>query len=578
MAQAISNKALVRNNKYCWMICDYTMSGDVMNYTLSFYFEGGDAQLDNAWIKVGGNTVWSNPGRVMNYTGQDSRGVYTFTIHSGSTYISGAQTVSFGITKYSGVQLSGAFTTSAMTPPSGLHCILNSVAWNSVNGTFSVDNWGGSAPDYIAGRLFGATGDARREESSYGQSSITRSITTNSAALDGGIEVKGAGVYRMDTFASNGAGINITQKIDVFTPPAPLQPFVITQTPRAEDVLITVVIKGGTSSNNYSSTVSTYWRYSTDGGSTYSGWEQLVTGLPWEERTVTFTGPYNANVIVQAYQSFRNLSSETRSESFSAASGAAPSGYAVSVTNKTWNSITVAGSIDSYGEPEGMSGRRIVLGASTGDTTESPGLENYFPAVLAGEGTVTNSSSPWASGFTLKGMLEVYPYIRATNGVKWGALFGAAEQLPPAPGILSFSFDNVDEYQVSYVGSTANNISDYDASELTRTVRYKISGGDWVYIDNESTLPLDTVTSFSATVPYGSTITVEAWMEYRGERSELSTFSVTNGVISRHFYGSVDNKAEAIEHFYGSVNYRSVKIIKIYGSVGGTARGIFEDV
>lgn len=578
MAQAISNKALVRSNKYCWMICDYTMSGNTMNYTLSFYFEGGDAQLDNAWIKVDGNTVWSNPGRVMNYTGQDNRGVYTFTIYSGSTYISGAQTVSFGITKYSGVQLSGAFTTSAMTPPSGLHCVLNSVTWNSVNGTFSVDDWGGSAPDYIAGRLFGETGNARREEFSYGQSSITRSITTGSTALSGGIDVKGAGVYHMDTWASNGAGSNSTQKIDVFTPPAPLQPFVITQTPRAEDVLITVIIEGGALDNNYPSTVSTYWRYSTDGGSTYHEWEQLTAGLPWEERTVTFSGPYNANVIVQAYQSFRNLSSETRSESFSATSGTAPSGYTVSVTNKTWNSITVAGSIDSYGMPDGMSGRRLVLGASTGDDIESPGLENYFPTTLSGEGTVTNSSAPWASGFTLKGMLEVYPYIRASNGVKWGASFGAAEQLPPAPGILSFSFDNIDEYQVSYVGSIANNVSDYDASGLTRTVRYKINAGGWVYVDNESTQSLDTVTSFNATVPYGSTITVEAWMEYKGERSELSTFSVTNGVISRHFYGSVDDKAEAIEHFYGSVNYRSVKVIKIYGSVGGTARGIFEDV
>ena len=57
MSQAISNKVLVQSSKYCWMICDYTMSGTTLNYSLSFYFEGGCAQLDNAWIKVGSTIV-----------------------------------------------------------------------------------------------------------------------------------------------------------------------------------------------------------------------------------------------------------------------------------------------------------------------------------------------------------------------------------------------------------------------------------------------------------------------------------------------------------------------------------------
>lgn len=145
MSQAISNKALVQSNKYCWMICDYTMSGTTLNYSLSFYYEGGCAQLDNAWIKVGNTTVWSNTGRVHNYDGTSWNVSHTVSIHSGTATISGSQTVSFGVTKYSGVAVSGSFVVSGGSAPTGLAVDLLGFTDTTVRLKGHVDSYGSPA-------------------------------------------------------------------------------------------------------------------------------------------------------------------------------------------------------------------------------------------------------------------------------------------------------------------------------------------------------------------------------------------------------------------------------------------------
>lgn len=223
MAQAISNKVLVQYQKYSWMICDYTITGSTLRFSLSYYFEGGDAQLDNAWLKVGNTTVWSWNGRIHNYNEADRyRGNYTITLATNRTAtISGSQTVKFGITKYQNVAVQGEFTATGGSAPSGLSVTNISSTWNTVTATYSVGSWGGMSASYSAARLFGASGDARLENQFNGQSSYTTTITNNSVKLDGGITIKGCGNYRLDLYASNSVGSANTSDATVYTPPSP---------------------------------------------------------------------------------------------------------------------------------------------------------------------------------------------------------------------------------------------------------------------------------------------------------------------------------------------------------------------
>ena len=76
----------------------------------------------------------------------------------------------------------------------------------------------------------------------------------------------------------------------------------------------------------------------------------------------------------------------------------------------------------------------------------------------------------------------------------------------------------------------------------------------------------------------GSYATVEAWMNYHGMSSEVSTVTIPNNNDPFFIYGSANGESVATIKWYGSVDNLSTKIIKIYGSHEGVARKLFEDV
>lgn len=598
MAQAISNKILVKDYKYCWMICDYTLSGSTMTYTLSFHWDGGDAQLDNAWIKVGGTTVWQNAGRIHNYDpSQDNRGSYDLTIHNGTATVSGTQTVTFGITKYQNNNMSGSFSATGGTAPSGGYATYHSSTWNSITFTTGVTNTGGTTIQNHAAVVTGSSNgevdntsnwDIGRHEYKYDGYSASSHKFENCKTSNATetwlspIAIKGLLHYKLGWWIGNNAGftsgLNNTLR---YLPPSPLQSIAYTQTAQSTNVKVNLTITGGNSTNNYSDTVTTYYRYSTNGGSSYSSWTSAGTGTPWTAKTASFTCAYKSNVVVQAKQTYHSMDSEVKSISFTASSGTAPSGGSLSVSSSTWNSVTLVASGVNYGDPSSVSGRKISVGVSSSSSALTYKRENQLENVTSATTTVTNNSVyPSASALQLKGMLAVYPYLWAWNTVSSSTLIHQSSPyyLPPAPGIGSYTDQGSGDYYITYTGNTANNVGDYTASELKRTVRYKIDSGAWVYVNNNVQKALTDVTTQTITIPYQSTATIEAWDTYRGKDSVKTTFTITNVVRPVHFYGSVNGVTEEIEHLYGSVGGQSVKITKLYASVGGVAKEVFEDV
>lgn len=380
MAQAISNKVFVHDDKYCWMICDYSISGSTLSYTLRFFFEGGDAQLDDAWIKVGDNTIWSNPGRVHNYDStQDDRGNYQLDIHSGQTSISATQTVSFGLTVFRGKPVVGGFTVTGGSIPSGGSITNLSSTWNTITGTVSVLNWGGLSPKLL--------------------------------------EFK--------------------------------------------------VLKS----------------------------------------------PYAAYVPARQVQFF------------------------------------------NYAGP--------------------------------GTGTVTNNSyTVFNPDWVIKGCGSYYTGLYAENDAGSYRLQGPTVYTPPAPSVLSYveaSGVSDKTYTVTFAGVPADNESTYDSNELSRTVRYRVGNGAWVYVNNAEHFLIGASTIFNITVPAGKVAVVEGWQTYQGIDSVVSSISIVNTNAPIGFYGSVNALSVKAIKFYGPVingNNESVskKVVKIYGSSGGVTKQVFEDV
>lgn len=501
-------------------------------------------------------------------------------------------TTYFNTTKY--WQLSFA---SSVSVPSSLGCTVNSVTWNSVNGTFSVGNWGGEptgSSKYIAGRLFGSSGNARREEQASNTNSITRNITTNSVALDGGITVKGAGSYRIDTYASNSAGSATTSLQNVYTPPSPLSSISYTQVQGSTNVTINATITGGSSTDNYGNTVTTYWRYSTNGGSSWTGWGNAGTGTPWTAKSVSFTCAYGASIKIEAYQSYQSKDSTHKTVSFTATDGTAPSSLTSSITASTWNSVTMDGSC-SYGMPSGISGRALTVGVNINGTSLANRRTERTNDVTSVSGKVVDNSSALPAGsFDLKGMMAVYPFAWATNTIKEASAIGPVYYLPPAPGQFSYEITSetptTKAYDVSFAGVAANNISDYTLADVSMTMEeWDDVLEEWRTVDDSTGVAITTPLSFSVSLGPQESARFRGKLTYKNKDSEYVYLMLTNSSDPVKLYGGVTERdpqtgvitelgAKEVIHLYGSLNDETKKIVKLYGSHQGVSRLVFEDV
>ena len=473
---------------------------------------------------------------------------------------------------------------SSSSSPSGLGITGISSTYNSVTGTVSLSSYGtGSGTNKIEMLVLEQSyvaGLPHLHNDATNVYTFTTTVTNSSATSAGGITIKGAGLYYTGVYASNGTSVTRYAGPSVYTPPAPLQTLSYTQTQNSTNVTIGLTITGGSSSVNNSNTVTTYYRYSTNGGSSYSNWTSAGTGTAWTSKTASFNCNYGASVVVQAKQQYQGKDSEIKQVSFTATTGTAPSGGSVSITSSTWNTVTLSSSISSYGKPDGISGRKLAIGVRKNTSNLNDKRENQVENVTSATTTVTNSSiAPGATPLELKGMLPVYAYVWAWNTVTSATAYNNnVHYLPPAPGQLSFTPPETgNSYAVTFTGVAANNVTDYTASELTRTVRYKIDNGAWTVVENATVAPLTDVTNFNITVAPQETATVEAWFTYRGKDSTVSTTTIYNGAAPVHLYGSVNGQAKEIVKLYGSVNGARKELTRLYASVEGVAKKIYDN-
>lgn len=277
--------------------------------------------------------------------------------------------------------------------------------------------------------------------------------------------------------------------------------------------------------------------------------------------------------------------------SFSA-SGSAPSGGYITYNSCTWDSINATSGVSSWGGIDGTLCLFVVTGTTNGDINDATTLGSYARreywygktselSHTFNADDASTSGTWYGTPLSIKGLLHYkIAYNNLNTAGTIAALDSTLRYLPPAPGQLAYSDPGgagTKVVPVEYTGVVANNNANYDQSELTRSVRYKIDDGQWVWV-TQAVTALDAVTSFDVSVPAGSYATVEAWMNYHGMSSEVSTVTIPNNNNPSFIYGSAGGESVATIKWYGPVSNVSKKIIKIYGSHEGVARKLFEDV
>lgn len=272
--------------------------------------------------------------------------------------------------------------------------------------------------------------------------------------------------------------------------------------------------------------------------------------------------------------------------------GSAPTGGYITFNSSTWNTINATSGVTSWGVTPGNIHAMVVTGETNGDadsyTEYAYARREFFYdetsdlSYLFAMTTAATSQTYDGTPLEIKGLLHYkLGYYNSNSVGSVSGLDSTLYYLPPAPGQLSYSDPGgggAKTYPVSFTGVTANNHTTYDSANLTRTVRYKIDSGSWVYVDNDTVATIDFATSFSVTIPAASTATVEAWMTYHGEQSEVSTVTISNTNQGCALYGSVSGQAKKLGPVYASVNGQTKKLVKIYASVNGVTKKVYEDV
>lgn len=425
-------------------------------------------------------------------------------------------------------------------PPSGISVKWNSHTWNSVNITTSVTSWGSN---YNAGstgtqQIICVSGATASDWTTKGRICKSLSVTPpalsgtqsvgNSNAdtsLDGGITVKGCTAYKIAGWAWNSNGNAGTAGFDNttrYTPPAPLTTLSKSENPSevGNNVVHTITIVGGNSTNNNDVTVTTQYRYSTDGGSNYSAWTSAGTGKPWDTKTAQFNSHYGASIKVEARQVYQSQNSEVKKLSYTANQGTSPGNPVVTNFTPLVNGARATVTTSSYGHPSSIDGRYVELGigpANGGNLWHHSGVANVLSATI----TTTEASSVYPSGSLPINPNTQYAYrALASNQVIWN--FGSWVNfitLPATPSACSLTVTGTTTATLSITSPTQGNAA-------TMTAYYKLNSGSWTSagtITSGGTITKN-LTGLTAGTAYTATVKIT---NSSGDSGTLASSSVT---------------------------------------------------
>ena len=533
---------------------DVSRSGNTVtlsNLSLYLTYEYSAWGQDSADIQIrNGNTALSSTGVTFYADGGSSN---TVSLNNASLNVAAGDTshtfnLSWG--GESGIDFTVSFPSGATAPTISAVSVTGRT-WKSITVSSTVSSWGsgGSAANsyrtvkllqtaYVVGaNAYGV------KVTGTSTSAVSTTVGRDNHNDDVGtlFTIKGAAKYYYGVFATNGAAEARWASSDTVSfPPAPLasitQSQVIDNT-SSNKVTHTIKIKGSDSNSNSNNVVSTQWRYSTNGGSSWSSWGTISgSATAWTEKSATFTSGLGDSIKVQTRQVYDSQTSETKEISYTAVTATAPTVNTPTVSSRTWNSVTIAGTVTSWGSPSAVSGRAQALGVTSSSSSLSADRREIShsnsTAGTAWSGTVNNSSTaPGGTGMTLRGCKSFYVYNYANNVASSASKVNTTlVYLPPSP-LQSVALSNqttVSDTQtkvtVTITGGTSTNNENVN---VTTQYRYKVGSGNWSEWTNISGNATPwTAKTVDITGTAGATLYVEARQVYQSQYSEAKSASV----------------------------------------------------
>ncbi|MBR2766801.1 hypothetical protein IKD67_01815 [Candidatus Saccharibacteria bacterium] len=227
----------------------------------------------------------------------------------------GNRTVSYTCPWYSGsVNYSGTgYIPSGIAKPSGLSVTLKSKTYNSATFATSVSSYGTPASAngrYIEAAILGQNsyGTSYRFATASNTTSSTITVNNSSNANPSSFSIEGNHKYWYGCFASNTQASDKKVAGTFYTPCPPLSTLTFTSQSYSTYNKVNAVISYKRQADGGAETRTGYYRYSTDGGSTYSAWTSFGTVSVAAGTAATFTAnlPTSSSIRLQAKLSTPN--------------------------------------------------------------------------------------------------------------------------------------------------------------------------------------------------------------------------------------------------------------------------------
>ncbi len=240
-------------------------------------------------------------------------------------------------------------------------------------------------------------------------------------------------------------------------------------------------------------------------------------------RTVTFT----------AGSGYRSDFAGTWSKTVNVNVSSPPTGLSVSLTGRTWNSVTATVSVSSYGQPSSASGRYIELGVMPSSNTAYGNPYRYATASNTSSSSITvnNSSNHGSTVITLRGCyaFKVGGYASNTSQ-STSTINGTVYYLPPSPlttlSVASQTYVNNTTTKVK-LNITGGNSTNNEDVTVTTEYRYQVNSGSWSSWTSAGTgKPWDTKNP-EINLTAGASINVQARQSYQSQYSETKSLSFT---------------------------------------------------
>ncbi len=196
----------------------------------------------------------------------------------------------------------------ATSVPTGLDAVLVSRAWNQVVAKSTITGFG--APTDRASRSI-SVGVAASSGTAWSNCYTTQSTTAATATGNKTFthtNLKGCAAFKLGAYATNTKkSASVLESTVYYLPPAPMASVTLDSTTRNETNVTFKVKATGKAANGTDNVsgakVNLQYRYSTDGGTTYSAWATSATNYtPNTAQTFNLNIPYNTAVKVQVRQ------------------------------------------------------------------------------------------------------------------------------------------------------------------------------------------------------------------------------------------------------------------------------------